>query len=404
MLIAGCSVIVKKRRYLKGFYVHFPQKNGSLPEKNPRRFFPPPLPVIRRMPDSTQNNFSVRRDSLTGQDTLAAVNCDSSLCVMLIVPSAATKSPSAASGIPSPVTGGPAPSGIVSTGQPSSTGGSTRLVPVADTLRRDTTPQFVTITGTPVRPDTVSWRPTADSIPDTLLAVVLPPADSLVPPADSPAVTPDSVAAPLPGKTRKSREFRSVLYASLGNNGGQYQGAIPAQLHSFAFGAGLRAATPLGKRIDIYGDLGIFANNYFLDTDKPKTAPLTESPHDRERIAVNRLTLGTGLHYAFREKEGKPEQSIDFCLSGDWNYRTKNIFVDNFSDPDSPTGRHFHSRTKITGLPYLRPLTYGVTVRYNRSCWSVFAGYRISDLLRRSHVPSGNDLPKLTIGLELFAG
>ncbi|TND09255.1 MAG: hypothetical protein FD123_1658 [Bacteroidetes bacterium] len=395
LVTTGCNrVIVKKRRYLKGYYVHFPLKNTSTPLKTHRNFIPPAIPVIRRYPDS----------ATTARDTTTPVSgfllCNDT--VRQPQPGyAVTSTPAPGPGTNSPATGYI----IVQSGTTRQQPDTIRIPVRVDTVVRVQPGQTV---GIPVRVDTLARAVHVDTIPNVLTHDSIPqdlfvceddPVDTL---AEEPVIDSAEIATER-GQTRRfSPVFESAVYAQAGLNGFQGRSGFPVKANSFAAGFGMRVTTMLKGRTSLVGDVGFRTHELFINQYKTKIAPLSEEAHDRERIVLNNFSGGLGLRYNFIPQEKKPAQWIDITGYGDWSFRTANIYIDEFRDEYSPAGRKFRVKTKITGLPYLHKLNYGVTARYGRGNFSVFAMWRISDLVKNRTAQHGADLPQLLVGVEIF--
>lgn len=88
---------------------------------------------------------------------------------------------------------------------------------------------------------------------------------------------------------------------------------------------------------------------------------------------------------------------IDVEARGETDLYTANVFIDHFTDATNVAGRNYRVKTRITDLPYLHRLNYGVTARFTRNGCSAFASYRISQLV--AGPDHAADLPKLTVGI-----
>jgi|GEM_PF-3351121 len=409
MASSGCNVIIKKRRYFKGYYVHFPLGSSSTPLK-PRREFFPPADSIPELQKDTSGFYAVTEDRIPPRDTLPQ---PANVPVVLLPDSIAPASvvrltlgnpvPGRDTSVspffvftftqaPPPVQNTP---GVpVTPGQNSSSQtpfsfsspvlqtlpfpAADTIRPIAfthDTLRRDTLDYFATMPA--LHADSAEYLPLLDTI-------------AYVPP-DTP-------------KPRKRREFPEVqpeFYTQLGASGFQMRTTYPVQPNSFSAGAGFRFSTPLRGRTAAVGEFGYRVNHFYLSRSRPKAAPLSNVSHDKERITMNMLSGGLAVRYNFKEKEDRPEQLIELGAYGDWSFRTANVYVDKHEDPHSPIGTHFHSKHRITGLPYLNKLNCGVTARYDRNFFGVFAMYRLSDLIRRGVAEPDADLPRVVVGVEI---
>lgn len=401
----GCNrVIVLKRRYFRGYYVHFPEKNSTSPLHTVRRYPVPPQPVVVLPPEST-GFFSVTHEHDTLHDVLPPgfpVALNDSLCPADPGTAQPFEIPECDTCCIIPM--------YVNTPLPASCDTCCVIPVYYNNFAGTTQPPCPGCTGEPV----TALTPGPSALPqpvNEMYCVDVYPADSAQQQPDiaqadslSPAQHADTleVVTEMRQRTLHFPDIAFTPVARIGFNGFVQESVYPVQVNSLSWGFGLRMRTPLKGRTELVGDLNLRTDDFFIGNNRPKAAPLPSTVHNRERIAVNTIGSGLALRLNLREKENKPLQFIDAGGYFGWTYRTANVYIDKHFDPDSPEGRDFRSKTKIKGLPYIESYDYGVTARYGRGHFSVFALWRMSDLLVKEKGSANGDLPRLVIGVELF--
>lgn len=376
MILSGCnSVIVKKRRYFKGYYVHFPLGRNSSPVKYKREIIP-------------------HRDSLVVKNDTARTH-DSTVTVM----------PSfyAITGVTDTMCCPAGSDTIAFVGFPRDSaqpGGSPLFYngPVAfpvDTIRFAGNPPgtaqpgyspYSTFTPGLFTPDSIAYETPVDS-------VALQPADD----------TCMLYVAEVP-HYRKRREFETEFFMYTGLNGFQANRTYAVNPWSFNSGFEMRMKTKLAAKSELTGAFGLGISSMSISQRSDKPAPFTSAIHSRERITRGGLRASVGMRYHLpdRKKENGDiiKMEVDVEARGEADFYTANIFIDHFTDAGNAAGKNYRIKTRITDLPYLDKLNCGVTARITRNDCSVFANYRISSLIRNP--AEGADLPKLTIGVGLM--
>lgn len=390
MILSGCnSVIVKKRRYFKGYYVHFPLGRNSSPVKYKRDIVP------------HRDSLVVKRDTLRN-DSLAVVTVTDTTC---IADSAVTVMPSfiAFSGVTDTMNCPAGNDTIAFVGFPPGTaqpGGSPMFyngpVPFpGDTIR---------YAGTPPSSGQPGYSPRTPFTPE----LFTPDSITYAMPADSAVLTPAGdtcmlFVAEVP-HYRKRREFETEFFMYTGLNGLQVNRRYAANPYSFNSGLEMRVNTKLAAKSELTGAFGLGLSSISVYQDNDKPAPLTSAVHSRERITRGGLRASVGVRYHLpdRQKENGDiiKMEVDAEARGEADFYTANIFIDHYTDAGNAAGRNYRIKTRITDLPYLNKLNCGVTARFTRNNCSVFANYRISSLIRNPAEPA--DLPKLTIGVGLM--
>ncbi len=390
MILSGCnSVIVKKRRYFKGYYVHFPLGRNSSPVKYKRDIIP------------HRDSLVVKSDTLRN-DSLAVITVNDTNCT---AGSAVTVMPTfyAINGITDTMNCPAGNDTIAFVGFPPGTaqpGGSPMFFngPVAfpnDTIRYAGNPPgtaqpgyspYGTFTPGLFTPDSIAYETPVDS------AALTPAADTCM-----------LYVAEVP-HYRKRREFETEFFMYTGLNGFQLNRTYAANPYSFSSGMEMRVKTKLAAKSELTGAFGIGLSSISIFQDHNKPAPLTAAIHSRERITRGGLRAAAGIRYHLpdRQKENGDiiKMEVDVEARGEADFYTANIFIDHYTDAGNAAGKNYRIKTRITDLPYLDKLNCGVTARFTRNNCSVFANYRISSLIRNPAEQA--DLPKLTIGVGLM--
>ncbi len=172
---------------------------------------------------------------------------------------------------------------------------------------------------------------------------------------------------------------------------------------SSSFSYSIRTKLKLASWESLVLDFGYRYDRYSIRQDTPKLLPLIATRHQRERISVQDLSLAFCNRVNFVRRRGNVLGTyLDFGVYGDWSFRTTNVFVDQYFDSNSPSGYNFKSKTKISRLPYIEKFSYGFTARFGGDYAGVYALWRWNDLVKNTPDRDFPDLPKLTIGVEVY--
>lgn len=370
------GIIIKKRAYMDGYYVHVPSKRSTDPQENPK---PSPYPVgagrtgIARTGFDTaavadQQQYPQSRDSANGGTTTG----------------------SSYSGPYGYGQSGTNPYG----GNGSGTGNFPG--PQPDTVKPSS--GFVN----------QQSNPKNDSVPPTNIADQPAPKDSLVP--DTLIAQQDSVVPPdsLVAKNDPPRKHRhlngnvSAVFAA-GLLSPQQDYGYPVKWNSFAAGTGLRYTMKVKKKDRIVLDLGYRLNHFSIGQERRKAAPLTPEKHDREKITVHDFSGAVCTRFNFATPEDQPKRWLDIGVYADNAFHTSNVYTDKRYNLE--TADREIVKTKLTGLHYMNNWDYGLTARYSYRYFNFFTMYRLSDLVENgSQEAYHRDLPRLIVGLEWNLG
>lgn len=165
---------------------------------------------------------------------------------------------------------------------------------------------------------------------------------------------------------------------------------------------GVRGKLKLWSWESLVMDLGYRYDRYSMRKNTPKLSPLDPTVHQRERISVNNFTGSFCNRINFGRRGNIMGSWLDLGVYADWAFRTSNVFVDQHYDSNDPSGYHYKSKTKITRLPYIQDLNYGVTARMGGDYGGVFMEWRMNNIIKSAYTTLDRDLPKLTIGIEFY--
>lgn len=133
-----------------------------------------------------------------------------------------------------------------------------------------------------------------------------------------------------------------------------------------------------------------------------KALPLDPDRHQRQRISVHYLTASFANRINFDRRGDMLGLYLDLGVYGEWNFRSANVYVDQYYVSSSPSGDHFKFKTKITGLPYLSDLNYGLIARFGYEQSAFFATYRLNSLISGDAQQHYGDFSRLLIGYEVY--
>lgn len=354
--IYGCGqrwtgTIVKKRVYLKGFYVHTPSKRFT-----PVNSYPKPSPY----PTQTASQSPAQTPSVTSSSPQAPA------------PPLVQKNP--------PLPAQPSPN-VPPVNSPGSGGSASGP------------PSPPVIVNAPVIPGDTGNAPLA----------YRPPADTSL--ASRPADTTRPVAQQSPPPPRdpwiSGTGFGYEAHAGFITGPQAGQGYL-VTANSFVLGFGARGFVELKKKFHFNADAGYRLSHFYIGENGRRAYPLTVTPHDRERIARhNFFGAFCGRVAVNKNKETAKWKYIDFGLFGEGAFRTAHVYKD--FRTDSPLAERERSVMRYTGLRWMQDWSYGFTVRCGKGPYSVFALWRCTDLVKVQEARPLY-LPKLVLGFELTAG
>ncbi len=382
LVFVGCDInrknlIVQKRIFLKGYYVHVPGKRSDYPAV----YLPPhPYPTI------------VNRTVAGHPDRTVADSSQGAVYQPAYVQQSATNYPGGYVYGNNPVqqqpqyyypgNGGYNPATGNGMGTATGVGVGNQPDPLYHPYKLSEIPVYDTST-TPYRPIVYN-----DTVP--------------------PALPTDTAMAYQPPSHHKQVYFPDVqpgAYAQMGMMIGMQDYGKQVKWNSFSFSAGMRNKMAINSHQSLVADLGYRFNQFFIGQNAPKLFPLSQQKHDRERVSINDFTIAFCDRIDFNEvndDDAKETNWLDVGMYADASFRTSNVYYDKFQNSNSAVGRNYKIKTKITDLNFLNHVDYGLTVRYGFKYCNVFATYRLNDLIRFSSAPDNyRDLPRLAIGVEM---
>lgn len=197
-----------------------------------------------------------------------------------------------------------------------------------------------------------------------------------------------------------------LFYASFNSHLGLMPGpqVYGAQTNwwSTSLSYGLRMKLKLFYWNALVMDINYRYDRYSIRQNTPKLAPLITTPHTRERISLHNFSVSFCDRVNFKRRGDVLGNWIDFGVYADNVFRSTNVFVDSHYDSNSPSGYRFKTKTKITKLPYIETINYGLTVRIGGEKQYLFVQYRMNDLFNYDS-PNNRDLPKMIIGIGVTA-
>lgn len=365
------GVIIKKRTYMDGYYVHVPSRRSTDPQENPK---PSPYPVGSGRTGIARTRF----------DTAAVAD-------QPVYPQARDSVNGRANGTATSTRNYPGPYGY---GNGSGNGNFPGPQPDTGKPSSGYVNQHPNSQNDSVPPSNIADQPAPNDslVPDTLIAQQ----DSVAPP--------DSLVAKNdpPRKRRHLNGNTSVVFAA-GLLSPQQDYGYPVKWNSFAAGTGLRYTMKVKKKDRIVLDLGYRLNHFSIAQERRKAEPFTQEKHDREKISVHDFSGAVCTRFNFAAPDDQPERWLDIGLYGDNAFHTSNVYTDKRYNLE--TADREIVRTKLTGLHYMNRWDYGFTARYSCRYFNFFAMWRLSDLVENgSQEAYHRDLPRLIVGLEWNLG
>lgn len=229
--------------------------------------------------------------------------------------------------------------------------------------------------------------------------VVVAPPDSAVAANDSLPVQPaDTVANNDRGFDFPEGEF--ALIAEAGFYNPVYTSGAAIKPFSYNAGASLRYTIHPWSRHKISAECGLFISNLFISQDQHKFSPLFIESYDKERIMQWKSRFMLMDHIYFSRKEDAKFDAVELGVFSDLGLFSTHVAVDYHGNDEK--AMLIRSKTRLFGLNYLRTVQYGLTARIANDVWSVFANYRLSNMLKAG--PDTGDLPKLLLGATFAFG
>ena len=108
-----------------------------------------------------------------------------------------------------------------------------------------------------------------------------------------------------------------------------------------------------------------------------------------------KLNNATGIQLNFKPNRGN-QLGTYLSVMGYFDY----AFYSRFVSKSKSTTDNFSKAEKNTfkKISYIRLFSYGLTVKFGKHMWDVFAKYRLSNIFKDEHI----ELPRLTVGIEFL--
>ena len=151
-------------------------------------------------------------------------------------------------------------------------------------------------------------------------------------------------------------------------------------------------------------DFGYRCDRFVINQKQTKLLPGFSGNHKRERLSLHNISFALCDRINFGRRGNILGIYMDFGFYGDYAFRAAHLYVDEFYDSNSPAAVHTRTRVKNTQLQYVNRLNYGLTARFGWEWASVFAMYRMTELITDNPpLTEYPDMPKLVIGIEMYA-
>ncbi|HTF05876.1 MAG TPA: hypothetical protein VK826_17730 [Bacteroidia bacterium] len=347
------GLVIQKRVYMDGYYVHLPWKRKAPVNAYPK---PEPFPVDHSRTAATD---SVRSSSGS--------------------PASIPNTPATATTQPTPV-------------QPNDNSGGTGLAPPATATATATGPPLPTeqpvdpgYYRVPVSPDTTVPKPTDIAT------------DPNLPGTDTVAIADE------PPQRDKGFEFPDgefALTAELGFFGPAEKNGIQTRAKSFSTGGGLRYTVNASSRHGISADAGVHMSIFDINQGQRKQKPMFTEPHGKERILMLKTRFMVMDRIFITRNASARFDRLEVGIFSEMNFFSTHVALDQYgNDASAALTRH---KTRLFGLHYIRCFQYGATIRLANEKLAIFANYRLNKLVKGD--PDGGDLPKLLFSVELRLG
>ncbi len=180
-----------------------------------------------------------------------------------------------------------------------------------------------------------------------------------------------------------------VLFGSTSNND-------LSSLHKFSsstFGLGLRYKRKLTNYIDLTGDFLYVNNTFRFKQDTIKTFP-SIGVHNKEFLLFNNLLLNSALRINFNKRGNIIRNYMDVGVLGEFSFSVVHEYIDKNVHP-------LAGKTMVRNyrLKYINPWQYSAFLRVGFKKISVFAQYRVSNIMKSSYLFP--ELPRYKAGIEL---
>jgi hypothetical protein len=358
------GTIIKKRQYLKGYYLHVPSKKAT-----PIAAYPKPS----QYPTSKPTPAVVQQNSNTTTNTTSTNTTSTSTSTTVSQATSSTTIPS----------GGLSNSSAVGSSVPNTN--ST----VTNTSSTTTVVNKTVVTDT----NLVQTQPTlVDSIPKD--SVLVAKTDTLPPTTNSGG-----------GLNFPSASVLAVLQMGIITGP---QGSSPNfSPLSFSMAGAVKLVQPLNKKCKLTGSLFYQFSRYFINKKPNRISPLTSMAHDKEHLNLHELKLETGFRYQLPKKENQVEtiwqaRWLEANLYGTGMLLSAHVMKD--YNRNLKEAEYARSVDRLRGLNYVRRWNWGIGFRAGNETVAVFGNCRVSQLIKWPGNEGVLQAQGLTLGLELMIG
>jgi hypothetical protein len=390
VLLVSCNknyrrLHIEKRVYRDGYYVHVPWERRTPVNEYPK---PQPYPV--------DHSRTAKTD--TTRKYAGGVTADSSNTARNSGSSSTNGSSSGGSG----GYGAPPPNGNGGYGYGTPSGPAPGQQPANGTNGNMPQPSPPVATYQPSPPLQQQSDPGHPPLQKPNTAPPVTPADPLLPP-DSTVAKNDSVSPPedpKPGRDFNFPEGEFSLVAELGFCNPVYTDGIEIKAGSYNAGGAARYTIHPWSRHKLSLEAGLFISQHFIAQDHHKYYPMFMERYDHERIMQwkTRFMLMDHL-YVLRSPVAEMD-AIELGLFSDISFMSTHVAIDNIGNTKEAS--FTRNKSRLFGLHYLHNAQFGMTARVANDVWSVFANYRLTQLVKGN--PDGGDLPELVVGATFAFG
>lgn len=202
----------------------------------------------------------------------------------------------------------------------------------------------------------------------------------------------------------RNRAFYAHPLCKLGVFAPIYEHGGRTNLFSTSVSMEVRAKAKICSWNALTLDVGYRCDRWLINQEDTAYLPTyTGGRHKRERFSTQNVTFALCDRINFDRRGNILGLYFDYGFYGDYAFRAAHVYADEYYDSNSAVATHVKNRVKLTHLQYVNRLNYGFTVRFGWEWASVFAMYRVTDLIV-DHPPLTDyaDMPRLVIGMEMY--
>jgi hypothetical protein len=202
-----------------------------------------------------------------------------------------------------------------------------------------------------------------------------------------------------PNRKRFSHPYASYgSFANVYDHTGNNQDKIYF-LKSLDLGSGTRSYLNIGRVYSITFDTHLSMRMFGLRVENDTPLPLSKENLNKAKYWLGSFGFSIGNHFNFKPNRGN-QLGTYLHIGGYGNLNFLRRFTGYYNES---TLIPFDYKINLKNFKEIELLDYGLAVRYGKSNFTFFAKYRISDFFKNK-IYSLNELPRVTFGIELFAG